>query len=89
MTSELLRSPYDETAHNALREAKNKQAAYYDRGTRQRPPLSVGDTVRTRWDRKKPREKAEVIKVLPHRSYQLKFENNTTRLRTSRHVRFS
>jgi len=89
MTNELLRSPYDDTAHNALREAKNKQAAYYDRGARQRPRLSVGDTVRTRWDRKNPWEKAEVIKVLPHRSYQLKFENNTTRRRTSRHVRFS
>ena len=64
----------------------NKPLSYYDRGARQRPPLSVGDTVRTRWDRKKPWEKAEVIKVLPHRSYQLKVENNTTRRRTLRHV---
>jgi len=32
---------------------------------------------------------AEVIKVPPHRSYQLRFEDGTTRRRISRHVRFS
>ena len=33
--------------------------------------------------------KAEVARVLPHRSYEVRFEDGTTRRRTSRHVRFS
>ena len=33
--------------------------------------------------------KAEIIRVLPHRAYQLKLEDGSTRRRTSRHVTFS
>ena len=33
--------------------------------------------------------KAEVARVLPHWSYEVRFEDGTTRRRTSRHVRFS
>jgi hypothetical protein len=69
--------------------AKQRQAAYYDRGARVRPTLAVGDTVRTRWNNNDEWEKAEVTRVLPHRSYLLRFENGSTRRRTSKHVRFS
>lgn len=88
-TNDLLSSAYDEKAHDALLAAKRRQAAYYDRGARPRQPLAVGDTVRTRWDPKDDWEKAQITKVLPHRSYQLRFEDGTTRRRTSKHVRFS
>jgi len=33
--------------------------------------------------------KAEILRVLPHRAYQLKLEDGSTRRRTLRHVTFS
>jgi len=87
-TTELLTSAYDESAHDALLVAKRRQANYYDRRARPRQPLSVGDTVRTRWNKHDDWEKAVITKVLPHRSYQLRFEDGSTRRRTSKHVRF-
>ena len=85
----LLKSAYDTVAHDALVTAKHRQAAYYNRGAREQHPISVGDVVRTRWNNKDEWEKAEVTKVLPHRSYLLRYEDGSTRRRTSRHVRFS
>jgi len=75
-------------AQEALTEAKRRQAAYYNRGTKERPAFSVGQTVRMRHDDNDWR-KAEVSRVLPHRSYEVRLEDGTTRRRTSRHVRFS
>jgi transposase InsO family protein len=89
MTDALMSGTYDGTAREALSAAKQRQAAYYDRGARVRPTLAVGDTVRTRWNNNDEWEKAEVTRVLPHRSYLLRFENGSTRRRTSKHVRFS
>jgi len=88
-TAKLLKSPHDASAHNALTAAKTKQAAYYDRSARERPPLAVGNTVRTRWNDGEEWRKATVVKVLPHRSYNVQFEDGTVRRRTSKHVRFS
>ena len=88
-TNQLLSSAHDTAAHDALVAGKRRQADYYNRGARERPPVSVGDVVRTRWNSKDEWEKAEVTKVLPHRSYLLRYEDGTTRRRTSRHVRFS
>lgn len=88
-TDKLLASAHGPTAHDALAAAKVRQALYYNRGARERPPLAVGDTVRTRWDSKDDWRKAEVVKVLPHRSYYVRFEDGSTRRRTSKHVRFS
>ena len=73
-TDKLLQSAHDETAHDALVVAKQRQASYYDRGAKPRPPLSVEDTVRAQWDSNSNWEKAEVTKVLPHRSYQLRLK---------------
>jgi len=91
MTEKMLASTYDSTAHEALKKAKERQAYYYDVGAKERRRFNVGDTVRTRWigwNEKQPWDKAEVNKVLPYRSYELRFEDGSVRRRTS-HVRFS
>jgi hypothetical protein len=87
-TDALLSTPTSTAAQQALTEAKRRQALYYDRGAKQRPALRVGQTVRVRYDDNDWR-KAEVARVLPHRSYDVRFDDGTTRRRTSRHVRFS
>ena len=66
-----------------------KQAEYYNRNARERPSIPVGQTVRVRFDDRPDWRKGEIAKVLPHRSYEVKFEDGTVRRRTSRHVRFS
>jgi len=85
----LLRGAHDTAAHDALVTTKHRQAAYYNRGAREQHPISVGDVVRTRWNNKDEWEKADVTKVLPHRSYLFRYEDGSTRRRTSRHIRFS
>ena len=87
-TNALLTTPAAATAQDALTASKQRQAFYYNRGAKERPALSVGQTVRVRYDESDWR-KAEVARVLPHRSYEVRFEDGTTRRRTSRHVRFS
>ena len=89
MAQKLLSSTNDCTAQNALQNAKQRQAENYNRTAKEKRPFSIGDTVRTRWDRSQPWTKAEVTKVLPHRSYQLRYEDGTVRRRTSKHVRWS
>jgi len=49
--------------------------------------LPVGQTVRIKHDN--DWRKAEVARVLQHRSYEVRLEDGTTRRCTSRHVRFS
>ena len=89
MTTNLLASAHDATAHEALVAAKQRQAEYYNRTARERPPLSVSDTVRTRWNQSEAWEKGQVTRVLPHRSYEIRGEDGSLRRRTSKHVRFS
>ena len=84
----LLTPPTAAAAQAALTAAKGRQAHYYDRRAKARPPLTVGQTVRARFDSRDWR-KAEVARVLPHRSYELRFDDGTTRRRTSRHVHVS
>lgn len=88
-TDQLLSSPHSFAAHDALVRAKTRQASYYNRGARERPPLAVGDPVRTRWSDREDWRKAKVVKVLPYRSYEVKFDDGSVRRRTSKHVRFS
>ena len=76
-------------AQAALTAAKARQAFYYNVGARERQPLTVGQAVRTKFNDSTDWRKAEVAKVLPHRSYDLLFEDGTHRRRTSKHVRFS
>src|SRR6218665_2232041 len=83
--SALLVPPTAASAQAALTAAKTRQAHYYDKRAAPRPPLSVGETVRARFDEQDWR-KAQVSRVLPYRSYELRFEDGSTRRRTSRHV---
>ena len=76
------------TAQASLTDAKQRQVLYYNRGAKERPTLPVGQTVHVRFDEGDWR-KAEVTRILPHRSYDVRFEDGTTRRQTSRHVRFS
>lgn len=81
-TDELLASPHSSTAHDALVAAKARQATYYNRGARERSPLAVGDTVRTRWNDEDDWKKAKVISVRPYRAYDVQFEDGSVRRRT-------
>ena len=87
MAQKLLASSHDSAAQSALQKAKERQAAYYNVTAKEK--LKVGDTVRTRWDKRQPWTKAEVVKVLPRRFYELRFEAGTVRRRTSKYVHFS
>lgn len=88
-SNKLLDTPLSSAANRALANAKERQAIYYNRRAKQRPPLNVGQTVRVQFDDRPDWRKAEVTEVLPHRSYEVRFEDGTTRRRTSKHVRFS
>jgi len=85
----LLSTPGAEAAHASLTEAKRRQAAYHDRGAKERPPLQVGQPVRVKIDQSGDWRKAEVARKLPHRSYEVQLEGGTKLRRTSRHVRFT
>ena len=84
-----LDTPSSKAASQALVKAKARQAYYYNRNAKERPPLEKGDTVRVKFDDRPEWRKAEIDKVLPHRSYEVRFEDGTVRRRTSKHVRFS
>ena len=88
-TDALLSSGHAETAHEAQRAVTSRQAAYYDRGARLKQPLSVGDTVRSRCNPQEDWQKGQIQRVLPHRSYEVRFQDGSTLRRTSRHVSFS
>lgn len=89
MTQATMASTNNAAAHDALQKAKVRQAAYYNIDAKERPGLTVGDTVRTRWNKHKTWDRAEVTKVLPFRSYELRFADGSVRRRTSRHIRHS
>ena len=69
--SELLTTPDASDIQSRLGSAKVKQAMYYDRGTKPKESLNVGDTVRARlhFDKSSGWEPAEVKQTLPFRSY--------------------
>ena len=83
----LLSTATAQSAQRALSESKQKQAFYYNRGAKERPVLSPGQTVRVKFD--DDWRKAEIERQLSNRSYNVKLEDGSTRRRTSRHVRFS
>ncbi len=88
-TDQLLASPHAAVSHDALVAAKARQEHYYNRNTRERAPLCMGNTVHTGWDQSDNWRKATVVDVLPHRSYRVQFDDGSIRRRTSKHVRFS
>src|SRR6218665_199336 len=84
----LLTPPTSAGAQEALTAAKTPQTCYYDKRAKPRPTLSAGATVRARFD-EQDWGKAQVSRILPFRSYELRFEDGSTRRRTSRHVHAS
>ena len=65
-------------------------SSYNNVGAREREPFARSQTVRAKLHPDKAEwRKAEVVKVLPHRSYELRFEDGAQRRRTSKHIRFS
>lgn len=87
---QLLDTPTSHAASAALAVAKDRQAFYYNRNAKERPPLSVGQTVRVKYnDKESEWRKAEVADVLPYRSYNVRFADGTVRRRNSKHIRFS
>ena len=89
VANRLLNTATSHAAKIALSEAKARQAHYYNRSAKPRPPLAVGQTVRVKYDDHPEWRRGEIADILPHRSYAVRFEDGTTRRRTSRHVAFS
>jgi len=86
-TQQQLCTPTSQDIQRHLAKAKEKQAKVYDdRGTKPRPPLKVGDTVRFLPEGEGEWRKGEIQKVRPHRSYEVMQGDGTTCRRTSRHV---
>lgn len=86
IANRLLETATSNAAEIALSVAKARQAHYYNRGAKARPPLVVGQTVRVKYDHRPDWRKGEIAEALPHRSYAVRFEDGTTRRRTSRHI---
>ena len=89
MAKTLLHTPETCSVKNALFASKNKQAAYYNRHTKEKPSLKVGQTVRFQPDDSGEWRKGTIKQTLPFRSYDIQLEDGSTRRRTSKHVRYS
>lgn len=71
-------------------EVKWKQADYYNQHAKQRQRLEKGQTVRVKLQPKDGQwKKEEITEVLPHRSFEVRFDEGSTKRQTSRYVRFS
>jgi len=85
-----LNSVYQDEAKQASMQSKRKQAFYYNRSAKERPPFNIGDSVRIK-DR--PTDKhwrtGVVTDCLPYRSYNVQLNDNSHRRRTSRHIKWS
>jgi len=80
----------DDQHRAALLRSKEKQATYYNRSasSTERDTIDPGQTVRVKFADGDWR-KAEVIRSLPNRAYDVRLPDGTERRRTSRHVRIS
>jgi hypothetical protein len=88
MTNIKLHASSAQHAQRTLHQSKERQASYYNRGTREREQLQPGQTVRVKFSDNDWR-KAEIINSLPNRAYEIRLPDGTIRQRTSRHVRRS
>jgi len=77
--SQLLDTTTSSAANVALTAAKAKQAYYYNKSAKDKPPFAVGETVRMKFDDKTGWRKGEVADVLPYRSYNIKTKDGTVR----------
>lgn len=85
MANVQLHAPTAQHAQRTLLQSKERQAAYYNRGARERGHLQPGQTVRVKFSNNDWR-KAEITNCLPNRAYEVRLSDGTTRQRTSRHV---
>lgn len=90
VASHLLGSVAGQQTQTALNRSKTRQAKYYNRGSKAKPVLPEGQTVRFKVsDDADEWQKGEIARALPYRAYQIRLPDGTTRRRTSKHVRFS
>ena len=73
VVQKLLEPPSAVEAREKQRAAKIKQAGYYNRHAKERPAMETGDTVRFQRHEGSEWQKGEIVKVLPHRSYEVCF----------------
>jgi hypothetical protein len=86
----LLRPDRATPAVKRLTASKIIQKKYYDRGTKERIPLAVGQTVRFKADPSSSDwQKGEIANTLPFRSYDIRTEDGSLRRRSSRHIKQS
>lgn len=83
----LLKTHNSDAASVSLKRAKEKQAFYYDRGSKPRMPFHLGQTVRFKFDDSSDWRKGRIYNILPNRSYEIQTEDGSIRRRTSKHVR--
>ena len=89
MSSKLLDVPGANKNKRCLKNAKDKQAKYYNRRTQVKPQIPVKQTVRAKINDKTGWVKAEVIEQLPYRSYRIETENGIVFCRNRKHLRIS
>lgn len=86
----LLKPERATSAAERLTASKTIQKNYYDRGTRVRAPLAIGQTVRFKADPlSSDWQKGEIASALPFRSYDIRTEDGSVRRRSSRHIKRS
>lgn len=89
-TDVLLRPENAILASQRLSSSKERQKQYYDRGSKERPPMAIGQTVRFKTDPNSGQwRKGEITETLPYRSYNIFTDDGSNWRRTSRHVRLS
>ena len=89
MNSKLLDVPGASENKRCLKNAKDKQAKYYNRRTQVKPPIQVHRTVRAKINDRTGWVKSEVVEQLPYRSYRIETENGTVYRRNRKHLRIS
>ena len=89
MNSKLLDVPGASKNKRCLKNAKDKQAKYYNRRTQVKPPIQVHQTVRAKINDRTGWVKSEVVEQLPYRSYRIETENGTVYRRNRKHLRIS
>ena len=75
LSQTLLSTPTTKATRDAQATAKQRQAVYYGARTKEKSPLSEGQTVRVKIGDSSNWRKGEVAKCLPFRSYDVKFDD--------------
>ena len=71
----------------SIKQSKQKQAKYYNRGARLKPEIPINQTVRAKINDRRGWVKAKVIEQLPYRSYSIETETGAQYRRNRKHLR--